>query len=564
MSVFITHPRAGDVFLILSSPVASSGPTFSLLNLSAGLLSSADFGAGSADADRCTLDDTGPAAIQDAPSPRAGTFRPWADFTAFPGTDPTGTWTIQIQDTAAGNVGTFEAASVFITVGGVETRFDVAGLPSAIPDAGSIEFTFDVGALGPPPPPPDQFVVQITPLIRPDPGFVDEADIITVTQFADLEVVHPVCRYKTAKVTLSMHDPAVAGLEPFAFALRVLYQNRLEPVFWGQANITEDYAAETVTIEAQDPSLRMMHHYLRRGDAALNSPTDPDKGSINPDATGVKWCVDAAQNVTSQDDRNDPSLGLTVDYPGSSTPVAAAVEVERGQETWQVVTDLIDADGSPDLDMQTPASLNNYTIIVLYDEIGVDRTSATPDTPATGEVVFDLGLGADNCVAANVNPGRPTTHDHTLSEDAKYRVTAADTTASHATGGFIDWTRTGFTVLKTPTFPAGDTTVLQEVAKARVKAYGKPPKFTTIVLRPDAVLGHNYGRPSFTAPPGTKEATFYTGDYVTVRALVGERSVNLAMEITETRLTWQGWQGPALTGVTMVPVSGNVPVDEES
>lgn len=402
------------------------------------------------------------------------------------------------------------------------------------------------------------FTVQITPLIRPDPGFVDEADIITVAQFSDLDVVHGVGVGKTARVTLSMHDPAVAGLEPWAFALRVLYEDRLEPVFWGQSNISDDYENGLCILDAQDPSVRMSHHYLRRGDTALNGVDgNVDKGAITADADGVTLVVDAAQNIASQDARNDPVLGIRVDA-GASTPVVNVVEVERGQECQQVINDITGADNSPDLDYETPDGLDFYSQIVAYDEIGTDRTSATPDTPAAGEVVLSYGLADDNMLGPMVRPGHPTTHAHVLSEDAKFRETSAATAASHATGGWIDWVRTGFTIV------GGDTTVLKEVANARVRAYGIPPKFTDVVLRPDVAIAHNYGRPSFTPPGGTRVPTFYLGDYITVRATRGYRDITQNMQIVAVHLTWPGWQGPALTLLTLVPAVGGIPVDEET
>lgn len=408
-----------------------------------------------------------------------------------------------------------------------------------------------------------QFVVQITPLIRPDPGVVDEADFVTPTQFADLDVGHPVNGFKTAKVTLSMHDPAVAGLKPYEFALRVLYENRLEPVFWGQSNITDDYEQGVCILEAQDPSLRMLHHYLRRGDTAINAlDGDIDQGAVSADANGISLAVEAAQNIPSQDARNDPSLGLTV--LDSSTPVGPVVIVERGQECWQVVTDIAENEVGPEFTMETPDTLDNYAVLVTYDSMGTDRTSATPDTPAAGEVVFDFGLGADNAVSVVTTPSHPTTHAHVLSEDRKYRETSAAVDAlsvptSNRTGVFVDWVRTGFNVDS-----SGDTTILKEKANAVVRAYGVPLEQTQIVLRPDAVITENYGRPAFTPPGGTRTPTFYLGDKVTIRATRGERSITEAQRITEVHLTWPGWQGPALTVLTVIPVAGAVSGDEES
>ncbi len=408
-----------------------------------------------------------------------------------------------------------------------------------------------------------EFVVQITPLIRPDPGYVDEADIVTVAQFADLDVAHTWKSFKTAKVTLLMTDPAVEGLEPFEFALRVLYEDREEPVFWGQCNIRDDYETGLCYLEAQDASLRMMHHYLRRGDAAIDDNPEEDKGTINADREGIQLVVDAAQNIASQNTRNDPIVGIGVIDSGdrAATPRDAPVVVERGQECWQVATDLGGGEGGPDIDMETPDNLFFYTDLATYDPgaMGTDRTSATPDTPGPDEVVLSFGLAGDNVLGPTVNPQRPTTHVHVLSEDAKYRVTAAATAAAHATGHFVDWIRKGIQVDSSE-----DLTVLTEFAQAHVKAYSVPLKFVTVVLRPDVVIAPNFGRPSFTAPEGTRLPTFYLGDQITVRATRGYRTLNEAMRVNGVHLTWPGWQGPALTLLDLIPHLTADLDDEES
>ncbi len=403
-----------------------------------------------------------------------------------------------------------------------------------------------------------QYKVQITPVIRPTPGFVVVGDILTAAQFGDLDVGHPLSDFKTGKVTLRMEDPVVAGLKPFGFALRVLYENREEPVFWGQSNISDDYENGLCHLEAQD-SLRMQHHYLRRGDTAINGVPEVDKGTINADRSGMSLCIDAAQNIASQDARNDPKLGIIISTARAAALRTAPIVVERGQECWQVISDIGAAELGPDFDMETPAGLSNYAELATYANMGTDRTTATPDTPAAGKVVLSYGQAADNMLGPVVNPGRPTTHAHVLSEDAKYRATAAATAASFDTGCFVDWVRTGHTV-----DTAGNIGVLTEAAQARVRAYGIPPKHTSVVLRPDVVIGHNYGRPSFTPPVGTRVPTFYLGDHITVRATRGHRSFVQNMRVVDVHLTWPGWQGPALTVLKLIPSVGGVPDSEES
>jgi hypothetical protein len=401
-----------------------------------------------------------------------------------------------------------------------------------------------------------RFVVQITPLIRPDPGFVDPDDIVEVAQFADLDVGHAINGFKTAKVTLSMFDPVVADLEAFKFALRVLYEDRQEPIFWGQSNLIKDYDAGVVHLEAQDPSWRMLHHYLRRGDDAINGADgDVDKGTINADAGGLELVVAAAQNIASQDARNDPSLAVDI-VNAASIGTGPAVVVERGQECWQEITDIADNELGPELSMDTPDTLDFYAHLTTYDLLGTDRTSATPDTPAAGEVVFDFGLGADNIeTGPTVTPIPPVTHAHVLSEDRTERRTAVAKDAggvptSNMFGVWVRFLRTSFNV------SGGDTSVLFEKAKAICRAYGFPLRQMSFALRPDVALGHSYGRPGFSAPPGTRVATFYMGDFITVRAQRGYCTDIEDVRVTEAHWTWPGWQGPARTVLTVIPREG--------
>lgn len=397
--------------------------------------------------------------------------------------------------------------------------------------------------------------VQITPLLRSDPGFINPEDILEATQFWDLEIDHALGGYKTAKVQLSMHDPVVEGLEPREFALRILYEDRLEPVFWGPCNIKDNYETGRCLLEAQDPSWRMQHHYLRRGDDAITHIPEQDKGVLDADVTGIGMCVEAANNIPSQDARNDPILGcevITYDFPNRDAPVI----VERGQECWQVITELSKTNGGPDIDMETNLDLNDrYCYLALHTDLGVDRTSDTPDDPVEGQMVLTYG---PELTGVNIDPDRGTSHAHVLSSDTKHRRTAGAVIPSNAYGPTVDWIPTDLQ------FPDGDDDVLQELANAHVAAYGFAPKFITIITRPDAVMPYSYGNPGFVAPPGTKESNFYIGDRVTIRAVRGYRSHIGPARITRVRLTQSGARGPAQTHLTLVPTVGELGDDEES
>lgn len=406
-----------------------------------------------------------------------------------------------------------------------------------------------------------KFEVQITPLHRDTTNFTD-ADITVIDQFSDLEVFHPLNDGRTATVVVPITSPAVLNLKPYAFAVRILYEDRREPVFWGPSNISTDFGAGTCTLEAQDPSLRLAHHYVRRGDVALTyEAISADKGIIDADPSGIRRVIEAGENVGAQITRDDPTLALKDDRFGDmATQRVLPMEIERGQECWQIILDISKHVLGPDFDM-APMHLIGYDFycqLNTYDDLGRTLTSATPDTPLAGEVVFDFGLGADNLIGMQERPGRPTTHAHVLSGNAKHRRSAGSTVGSADTGIYVDWVPVDFNIKGT------NDAALKELADARVEAYGIPPKMLEVQLRPDAVINHNYGRPAFVRPTGTRAPTFYIGDRVTVRAQRGNRSYNAPARIVEVRLTQPGPQGPAVTVLKMVPTIGGTDVGEEA
>lgn len=392
-----------------------------------------------------------------------------------------------------------------------------------------------------------QFVVQITPLLRPD-DTITEGDLLIPTQFSDVNVHHILGGFKTAGVTLDMTDPTVAGLEPWEFALRILYEDRLEPIFWGPCNIKDNYATKKCILEAQDPSFRLLHHYLRRGDDALNNDPEQDKGTVYPDFTGIESVVNAAENLASQDARNDPSLGIiTYDYD-STLHDEMPIIIERGQECWQVIQSIRTHKIGPDIDMETNYSdlSTNYVYLGVYDDLGRDLTD---------DITLTFGPMLTN---VQIDPGRSTTHAHVLSSDTKHRRTAGSVAASNKVGPHVDWIPTDLA------FPRGNDAALQVLADARVGGYGFAPKFITIQSRPDAVLTDNYGHPFFEAPVGTKPSTIYVGDRITVAAEWGYRSHNGPARITEVHLSQPGSRGPVVTDLKLVPTIGDLGDDEES
>ena len=105
VTVNITHPSVGDLDLFLQSPTGS----FILLTGSVG-------GAGS-NFTGTTFDDEATLAISAGQSPFTGSFQPVQPLSAFDGLDPTGTWSLFIQDLGTMNSGTLDSWSLTLTAG---------------------------------------------------------------------------------------------------------------------------------------------------------------------------------------------------------------------------------------------------------------------------------------------------------------------------------------------------------------------------------------------------------------------------------------------------------------
>lgn len=389
-----------------------------------------------------------------------------------------------------------------------------------------------------------QVAVAITPII-PVGGAIDEDDFIWLEQFADFEFRHPLSGGRTSKVVLNMDDPAVEGLEPWQQALRVLYyrpgeETAGEPIFWGQTNVSDDFTNGKVTLEAQDPSVRCLHHYLRIGDDALNDPVDDQKGKIRPDHRGIEMLIDAAQAP------GGPPLGLSFTN-NSGDEVAKWMGVERSQEVWALILEIAERANGPDFDLEPfwNPTLGFYSILVTYDRLGRDLTAT---------VTLDYGDptdSADSLSGLAVTPGHPSTHHHVVDRDREWRATGTATAARDLVGTWVDWVATDVEV-----DDAADVDILRELAKARARAYGFPPKDSAAVLRSDPAQAFHYGSPFWEAGVnGDTAGDFYVGDTVQMRAKRGHRELDAPYRIREVVLAAAGPRGAITTGVDVIPVA---------
>jgi hypothetical protein len=412
---------------------------------------------------------------------------------------------------------------------------------------------------------PAAYEIRITPLLLGVPDLletddfgitvVEEADVTIVTQFLDVEVNIAINEPLTGRVVLPMEAPAngdstvaqpwIADLRPFQQACWIGYKRPgntvAEGLIYGPCNVTEDFAAGTVTLDVYDPVIRCQHHYVRRGDAALNLTNET--GTVASSQSSIETIIDAARNTQEQQDRNVPALALTTGMFGDGVPDAPLVQFERGQEVWDLCQQIIRSTTGPDL-YSAPTDAWEYPLawyseLGLYDgmtdptapgvnELGRNLDPADPDAPAAGEVVFDYGEINDNLIALNVEPGIAVTHCHVVDADRKYRNSAADAASSALIGVWVRWIATDSKVV------GGDTSPLQALADATVDAYGTPPKFFTCTLRPDDAQPFHYGHRYWAVEtPGA----FQIGDFVRARANRGYRSFSVLARITAAKFS---------------------------
>jgi hypothetical protein len=436
--------------------------------------------------------------------------------------------------------------------------------------------------------------VRILPLLKGVPGTIegegayttsiDIEDTILVEQCPSVEVNMAVDEGRAATVVLSSHDWRAESLEPYEHALWIGYwrpgEVQAETVFCGQMNVSDRFDEGLVILEAQDPTGKMQHHYIRRGDDALN--IDKHRGQLEPHAFNFDTVIQAARNTPEQQDREVPVLGLRVDIEGyfADPPFndEGGVEFERGQEVWDLISTWAQQANGPNMDV-VPNWLwpieSHYAQLDLYDyptdpeapgigELGRYLAPVNPDAPTGSEVVWDYGLGNDTLEDCQVDPARPGTHQHVLDRDKAYRETSADADSSADVGVWVEWIEADFTIARPrPGVPA-DTSPLRELADARVNAYGVPVKHTTIKLRPDDTQNRHFGHPRWaTDIPGERiGGHWYLGDYVLVRALRGYRFFEQLVRIVGVKIHRSAPDYLVRFDVEVIPAIGGTPGDD--
>ena len=160
-TVGLDHTFVSDLVLKLTSP---AGTTINLIDRAGG--NGRNFC-------NTTLDDEASTSIQSvtsASAPFTGTFKPAGSLAAFRGENPNGTWTLNVSDRAALDVGNVRAFSLIVS----PQQFSCAGLP-----ADTTPPSLGEGSYNPGPPTSGQIIVQDTGsgLARIDVIAVDNVDV---------------------------------------------------------------------------------------------------------------------------------------------------------------------------------------------------------------------------------------------------------------------------------------------------------------------------------------------------------------------------------------------------
>lgn len=280
-------------------------------------------------------------------------------------------------------------------------------------------------------------VFQVTGLWDPATETAAYYGLISDPAAANVEI--PLNDSRRASVTVSVYDEIVADVlgHSYARCLKVHYHGEL--IFWGPIKLNEVTFGDddTVTFNAVDPSLRLIRHYLRRGDldGDLNA-ANQDRATVTIDHNGLRLLRDAALNIPEQTTRGVPDLGIIDGFNDFAASPDDLMGVQRGDQVWNAML-MLSASLGPDFELEpiddTPLA---YARLNTFTTQGIDRSSS---------VQLHYALGLANLDDLSWTEGEEyTTHVHVLDRNLKYRVTPANLDTSAQTGPYVDWDPTDY------------------------------------------------------------------------------------------------------------------------
>ena len=351
--------------------------------------------------------------------------------------------------------------------------------------------------------------------------------VCSIWQYRDLEVIEPLCDTRTAKLVISLSDPAVAHVLPVKRLLKVTYGPFL--IFWGHiVRPSFNYDENTCEVNAHDPTFKLKHHYHRYGDIVV------DYG-YPMDGTGMRQLIESSVPIEPQLDRDIPGNGIAWGVDTAYVQAAKGENnteppfdghesiwkrAERGANVWETITNMREAVGAPEfrfrpVDAEHPGPYGAQPAGFFCEM----DTAVRMEEDKTSVVQYEYGFGrmtADNVVEepdgdvmrnywVQVYPGGE------RSRDDEARKALFHDEASWVEYGIMGgWESSG----------QPDTQKsLAAKAEAWVRAYKIPPTFVTVTPAID--------RPG--VPVYMQD--FECGDRITVRAKKGFRSLNMQARV---------------------------------
>lgn len=335
---------------------------------------------------------------------------------------------------------------------------------------------------------------HVTGLWYPGETEVEYVGRIADPQDGDLPIV--LNNSRRAKVTLRMDSDYnlvhTVMLEPRAYMLQAYFRGSLK--FWGPIHFIEGSLKEgTMTLNAVDQSIRLIHHQLRRGDlAGIAAPGEElrkrndDRGSVSIDHVGLRLLRDAGNNTAEQTAAGVPDLGIIDGSNDFTADPEALMGVTRGDQVWNAMTQLSESLG-PDFELEPiDDTVGAYCRLNTYVQQGTD---------VSDEVQFHFGTSLNNVEDMTFTDGTEyVTHAHVLDRGNLYRFTEANSQARARTGPYVRWDTTDFDVSQIRSFAAARAEpVLRAHGQNILQAYSRPLIVITVTLPLDEASDLHFG-----------------------------------------------------------------------
>lgn len=170
----------------------------------------------------------------------------------------------------------------------------------------------------------------------------------TVEQYTGLSFTLPISDDRSASLTLSVYNPAVANLPvtteggnvvmPLIRMVRIRFRGVTQ--FWGLITAPKVSTEKaTVELNCQGPAFKLRHRQLNLGDDIVGTEESPIHSPS--DWTTMKAIVEAAYDTTDQYAQNIPDIGITVENVSAvEAPAEFWTDIQRGDNNWDALTEV--------------------------------------------------------------------------------------------------------------------------------------------------------------------------------------------------------------------------------